>query len=155
MISIHYLYYTAIAWSLVYFLVGKRFLRLWKASLLGLALTVLVDYFGTKYNFYVFPRGVICLGSLPLFHIINSFAGMMLFLNWLPRRWDKRMLYTIYASAIFLFLEAIMYSVGAIAYPNWELWYSYLLLIGGLTLVAVLADLLGWLPPPENPLEVL
>ncbi len=150
MISTHYLIYTTIAWSLAYIFVGRRFLILWKASLLGVALTVLVDYFGTKYNFYVYPRGGIYLGNLPLFHLINSFAIMILFFNWLPRRWGRRLPYTIYASVIFLFLEAVMYSAGAISYPNWKLWYSYFLILGGLSLAVFLADLLGWLPKPEN-----
>lgn len=135
-----YAIYTAAGWLLVYFFVGRSFLDLWKAGLIGVALTVLVDYSGTKYNLYVYPGGIIYLGRLPLLHIINTLAMTVLYLNWLPRQWNKRLLYTAYVSFILLGLEAFMFSVGAVVYPNWKLWYSYFLLLAGLSLTAYLSD---------------
>ncbi|MFZ5633626.1 MAG: hypothetical protein ACOY40_12360 [Bacillota bacterium] len=138
----HYFIYTIVAWALVYFLVGGKFFKVWKAGLIGVVLTVLADYFGTKYNLYAYPRGIIYLGRQPLFHIVNAYAVSLLFLAWLPGRWDKRFLYTVYMSTIFLAVEAVMYSLGVIVYPHWRLWYSWFLDIAGLTLLALLTDLL-------------
>ena len=136
----HYVIYTAVVWGLVYFLVGKRFVMLWKAALLGVLLMVAVDYFGTKYNLYLYPRGYIYIGRLPVVQIINVYGSSLLFLNWLPTTWGKRMLYIVYISILFLALEALMYSAGAIAFPNWKLSYSYFLNIAGLSTLAYLSD---------------
>ncbi len=136
----HYVIYTATVWGLVYFLVGKRFVMLWKAALFGVLLMIVVDYFGTKYNLYLYPRGYIYIGRLPVMHIINIYASSLLFLNWLPATWGKRMLYIVYISTIFLTLEALMYSAGAVAFPNWKLPYSYFLNIAGLSALAYLSD---------------
>jgi len=139
---LHYFVYTVAAWTLVYFLVGRRFYDLWKPGLIGMALAALVDYFGTRYNLYLYPIGIIYIGKLPLLHLANVYAATILFLNWLPREWGKRVLYTVYISVLFLTVEAVMFSHGGIVYPNWEIWYSYFLIIGGLFVVAYLADLL-------------
>ncbi|MHB8919183.1 MAG: hypothetical protein ACYC4H_14240 [Desulfocucumaceae bacterium] len=124
----------------MYFLVGRRFIGLWKAGLIGVALAALVDYFGTKYNLYLYPGGLIYIGRLPLLHLVNTLATTILYLNWLPGPSNKRLLYTAYVSFILLGLEAFMFSVGAIIYPNWKLWYSYFLLLAGLSIIAYLSD---------------
>jgi hypothetical protein len=141
----HYLFNAVFAWTLVYALVGKRFLKLWRASFIGVALVIVVDYLGTKFNLYLYPLNIISIGGLPLFHIIASYPLTMLYLNWLPRHWDRRILYTAYFSVLLLALEALMFSAGAIIYPNWKLWYSYFLTVAGLSLVAFLADRLTML----------
>lgn len=140
MILLVYFIYTAVVWLLVYFIVGRRFFGLWKAGLIGMVLTALVDYFGTKYNLYLYPGGLIYIGRLPLLHLLNALATTILYYNWLPGPWNKRLLYTAYTSFILLGLEAFMFSVGAIIYPNWKLWYSYFLLLAGLTITAYLSD---------------
>ncbi len=127
-------------WSLVALLVGRGFMRLWKAGLIGVAVMVTVDYFGIRYNFYAYPEGLVYLSNLPVFLIILVYANSILYLNWLPARWLQRFLYTVYFAVLFLALEAVMYSAGAIVYPHWELWYSYPLLLGGLSLFAYLSD---------------
>lgn len=130
-----------VAWSLAYLLAGRNFSRLWKGGLIGAAITVLVDYLGTRYHFYLYAGGVAYIGELPLFHIVGMYAASMLYLNWLPRRRGGRILYTVIASAIFLAVESVMYSTGGIIYLHWKLWYSYFLLFAGLTLLACLSDL--------------
>ena len=127
-------------WTLVGLLVGRRFIRLWKAGLIGVAIMVVADYFGTRYNYYTYPGGIVYLSNLPLFLIILVYATSILYLNWLPARWEQRFLYTVYVAALYLAVEAVMYSAGAIAYPRWKLWYSYPLLLGGLSLLAYLSD---------------
>jgi hypothetical protein len=121
-------------------LVGRGFMRLWKAGLIGVAIMVVVDYFATRYILYAYPGGIVYLSNIPIFLIILVYATSILYLNWLPVRWVQRFLYTIYFAALFLALEAVMYSAGAIAYPRWQLWYSYPLLLGGLSLFAYLSD---------------
>ncbi len=132
------------AWALVGLLVGRGFIRLWKAGLIGVVIMVAVDYFATRYNYYAYPYpgGIVYLSNLPLFLIILVYAISILYLNWLPARWEQRFLYTIYSAVLFLGLEAVMYSTGAIVYPRWQLWYSYPLLLGGLLLLAYLSDFL-------------
>lgn len=145
----HYLLYTLLDWGLIYFFVGKRFFLLWKAALIGLAITIIADYFGMKYNLYYYTKGIIYIGNQPVFALVNAFANVILYMNWLPRQWNKRVLYTAYVSILFLALEAAMYQAGAIQYPNWQLWYSYFLLNAGLLLVAYLSDLLKVTPPSK------
>lgn len=127
-------------WTLLILLVGRRLILLWKAGLIGVVLMVTVDYFGTKYNFYAYPGGIVYLSNLPVFLIIGVYATSILYLNWLPARCAQRFLYTVYVAALYLTLEAVMYSAGAIVYPRWKLWYSYPLLLGGLSLFAYLSD---------------
>ncbi len=128
------------AWALVGLLVGRGFMRLWKAGLIGVAIMIVVDYFATIYNYYIYPGGIVYLFNLPIFLIILVYATSILYLNWLPARWVQRFLYTIYFAALSLALEAVMYSAGAVAYPRWQLWYSYPLLLVGLSLFACLSD---------------
>ncbi len=128
------------AWALVGLLAGRGFMRLWKAGLIGVAVMVTADYLGTRYNFYAYPGAIVYLSNIPIFLIFLVYATSILYLNWLPARWVQRFLYTIYFAALSLALEAVMYSAGAIAYPRWQLWYSYPLLLGGLTLLAYLSD---------------
>ncbi len=135
-----YLFEAALAWSMVYFFVDRRVSGLWKAGLIGVAVAVVTDYFGTKYNFYAFTGGIIYLGRLPLLHVIGMYPWTLLYLNWLPGRWTKRVMYNAYLSAIFLAVEAVMHSAGAIVYPNWKIWYSYFLIFWGLVLTAYLSD---------------
>jgi len=101
---------------------------------------VIIDVFATKYNFYTYPKGIVYVGNLPLFQVINAYGISILYLNWLPERWSKRIMYTAYVSVLFLAIEALMYNVGGIAYRNWKLWYSYFLNIAGLLLFALLSD---------------
>ncbi|SHE37120.1 hypothetical protein SAMN02745133_00279 [Desulforamulus putei DSM 12395] len=145
----HYVIYTLLDWGLIYFFVGKRFFLLWKAALIGLAIAVIVDYFGIKYNLYYYTKGYVYIGKQPVFALINVFANVILYMNWLPRQWHKRFLYTAYVSVLLLAVEAAMYRAGAIQYPNWQLWYSYFLLNAGLLLVAFLSDLLKVTPPTK------
>ena len=136
-----WLIHTTFIWVLVFILVRKRFYMLWGKGLLGVAIMVLVDCIGIKINLYHYAKGLFYIGCLPLLHIISIYGASILYLNWLPQQTGKRILYTIYFSALFLSLEAAMYSAGAVIYPNWKISYSYFLNIGGLLALAYLADL--------------
>ena len=136
----HYFVYTLVVWGMVYLLVGTRIYMLWKPGLFGAGIEIIVDSFAIKYNLYNYPKGIVYVGNLPLFQVINVYGVSMLYLNWLPKQWSKRIMYTAYVSVLFLTIEALMYTVGGIAYPNWSLWYSYFLSIPGLLLVAFLSD---------------
>lgn len=141
-IAVPHLIFTALTWSLVYFLAGGKFFKLWKAGLIGVAISVVADYLGTKYNFYLYRQGIIYLGRLPLFHLLSVYAASILFLAWLPARWKRRFLYIVCVATLFLAVEALMYSQGGIVYPHWRLWYSWFLDVAGLTLLALLAGIL-------------
>lgn len=146
-----YLYYAIFTCALVYIFVGCRFATLWKGSFIGLLIMLTYDYLGTKYNIYVYHDNLsLYLGRMPLFFIIGVYATSMLYLNWIPSRWDKKVIYTIYVSALFLSYEAFAYSIGAISYPNWQLWYSYFLIFSGLILMAFLSDLLNKITAPKK-----
>ncbi|MFZ5651248.1 MAG: hypothetical protein ACOY4I_10385 [Bacillota bacterium] len=135
----------AVSWTAVFFIIGKRLSGLWKAGLLGIGLVVLVDWIGTAQNLYQYPGGFFYIGKLPLFHILNSYALVLLYLNWLPAGWKKKALYTLYASAVLLAVEVAGFRFGAIIYTGWQIWHSYFLLVAGLLLVAFLSDVFGLL----------
>lgn len=120
--------------------VNNNIAKLWKISAIGVGIMLFVDSLGTKLNYYNYPEGIIYLGTIPVFHIFYTYLISMLFLNWLPQRWGKRFLYIIYVSVLFLVVETVMFSAGAILYIKWKIWYSYFLLVGGLLLLAYLSD---------------
>lgn len=120
---------------------GKNFDKLWKGALIGVGIMVVADTTGHLLNLYHYQNGLIMLGGfLPVIQILNIFISSVLYLNWLPRHWSKRLLYTAYVSVLFLALEAIIFQAGAIVYTNWMLLYSYILNIAGLSLLAYLSD---------------
>ncbi|OPX84008.1 MAG: hypothetical protein A4E54_02973 [Pelotomaculum sp. PtaB.Bin117] len=124
------------AWAICLIFVKKRVQELWLAGIIGVAIMSLVDYVGIKLNLYSYPRGVIYIGEIPLFQFFGTYAMSIIYLYWLPGRWRDIFPYTAYISVFYLTIEAVVYSFGGIAYPNWRLGYSYFLLIGGLTLLA-------------------
>ncbi|HBV96016.1 MAG: hypothetical protein JL50_05220 [Peptococcaceae bacterium BICA1-7] len=125
-----------------YFFAGGNFHRLWKGGLIGVGVALAADFVGYKLSLYRYLEGQLLFNIYPFFHLINMFIFAMLFLNWLPREWTKRILYTVYVSVIFLAIEAMMFQANAIVYLHWELWHSYFLDIGGLLLLAYLNDLI-------------
>jgi len=130
-----------IVFPLFYFTVGRNFFRLWKAGLIGVGLMMIADYIGFKLNLYVYQGELIRIGGfMPLLHIFNVYLISIMYLNWLPEQWSKRILYTVYASALFLAVEAAVFSAGGIIYPNWSIIRSYFLIVGGLSLLAYLSD---------------
>ena len=132
---------TLIVFPIFYILAGCDYLKLWKSGLIGVGVMLVFDTIGYKLNLYIYRNGLIMLGGfIPLLHIFNINFISILYVKWLPSKWDKRILYIIYVSAIFLAMEAAMYSVGGIVYPKWKLLYSYFLDIVGLSLLAYLSD---------------
>ena len=132
---------TLIVLPIFYILAGKDYLKLWKSGLIGVGVMLVFDTIGYKLNLYLYRNGLIMLGGyLPLLHVFNINFISILYVKWLPSKWGKRILYTMYVSIIFLTIEAAVYSVGGIIYPNWKLYYSYFLDIVGLSLVAYLSD---------------
>lgn len=145
----HYFIYTLLVWGTVYLLISRDIHRLWKPALIGVVIMVVIDLLAAKYNLYIYSRGVVYVDIIPLFQIINTYGLSILYLKWLPKQWNRRIMYTIYVSVLFLAVEAVMYQVGAIAYPNWKFFYSYLLNIAGLSLLAFLSDISGLLALKE------
>jgi len=143
--DVAYIIYAATVWTAVFLFVGRRLAYMWKPGIIGVGLMMLVDYFGTEYNFYKYLEGIFYLGKLPVFHIIGTYAVSILYFNWLPPRWSGRALYIIYVSTLLLGLEAYMHFTGALVYPQWKLWYSYFLVASGLVLITYLSDKLGLL----------
>jgi len=137
---VEYLIYMLIAFAAIFVFVGKRFYKIWMCGFIGVGIMLLVDLLGTGYNFYAYPRGILYLGGIPVLHIFQTYASSILYLNWLPRRRELRVAYTILASALFLAVEAIMYHTGAVIYPNWNLAYSFIILIFGLSVLGYLSD---------------
>lgn len=134
--------YAAFAFAAVILFVGRRFYKLWKAGFIGVGIMLIVDLLGTRYNLYAYQQGILYLGGIPALHIVQTYVSSILYLNWLPRRRDLRVPYTVFVSALFLVVEAIMYRIGAIIYPNWNLGYSFILLILGLLLLSHLSGLI-------------
>lgn len=127
-----------------YFLARRSFHRLWKGGLIGVAIMMVADYIGYRLNLFVYQNELLIIGGyLPVSNIISVFLSSMLFLKWLPERWDRRILYILYVSVLFLAVEAMVFNAGGIIYPNWSLVHSYFLLIGGLSLLAYLSDFAG------------
>ncbi|ACV63703.1 hypothetical protein Dtox_2948 [Desulfofarcimen acetoxidans DSM 771] len=137
-----WLIYTSAICLLASILVGRRFYILWAKSLLGVLIMVIVDTLGTELHLYYYKHGLLYIGNLPVLHIIAVYATTLLFLNWLPQENPKKILYTLYCSFIFLFLESLMYRAEAIIYPNWQLYYSFFLTFSGLLVLIYLLNLL-------------
>lgn len=131
-----------LVWLFVYVFVGRRFNSLWKAGLIGVLIMLAADYTGYVLNLYVYQEGYIYLGGIPLVQIINSYGFSLIYLNWLPQKWSKRLPYIIYISTLYLAIEAAGYQSGVIAYPNWSLGLSYCILVLGLSLLAYLSGFL-------------
>ena len=134
-----------IVFPIFIFLAAHRFPGLWKGGLIGVGIMILSDYAGYRLNLYAYQRELIMVGVLPVFHIFDIFIVSMLFLNWLPQQWSRRIPYILFFSALSLAVEGAMYNAGAIIYVNWHLGYSYLVLIAGLSLLAYLSDLILWI----------
>jgi len=126
------------AWTICLVFVKKPYRELWLAGIIGLGIMAAIDYVGIKLNLYNYPGGVIYIGNIPLFQYLGAYAMSVIYLRWLPGRWKDRLLYTTYVAVIYLAVEAVVYSSGGIAYPNWRLEYSYFLLVAGLILLAFL-----------------
>ena len=132
---------TLIVLPVFYILAGNDYLKLWKSGLIGVGVMLVFDTIGYNLNLYHYRNGLIMLGGyIPLLHVFNINFISILYVKWLPSKWDKRILYTMYVSIIFLAIEAAMYSAGGIIYPNWKLYYSYFLNIVGLSILAYLSD---------------
>ena len=138
-----YIVKALIVFPAFYFLAGHNFLRLWRGGLIGVGVALVADIVGHQLILYHYVNGIIMIGGVyPFIHLFNIFIFTMIYLNWLPREWTKRILYTVYVSVIFLAIEAMMFQANAIVYLHWELWHSYFLDIGGLLLLAYLNDLI-------------
>lgn len=137
-----YLLYAFFSWTLLLLFVKRHIPGIWKGGFIGIIIVAIVDFIGVNLNLYYYPAGIFYIGRIPLFLFVGSYAMSVLYLYWLPRQWRNRMLYTVYISVFFLAIEAVVYSLGGIAYPNWKLWYSYFLLVAGLTLLAVLFSMI-------------
>lgn len=124
----------------LFWIKGKLY-KLWKAGTIGVGIMFIADSLGAKHNLYSYPEGLLYLGAIPLFHIIYIFFISVIFINWIPCNWSKRFLYIIYISVLFLGIEAVMYSIGALHYQNWKITYSYILIVSGLLLLVYLYDL--------------
>lgn len=143
---------TLIIMPIFYFLVGRSILRLWKAGLIGVALMLMVDYAGFRFNLYQYQNGIITLGNwMPVLHIVNCYLVAMMYINWLPGQWGRRILYTVCFSVFTLVIEVMVFSWGGIIYPNWRIWYSYFLCIVGLSLLGYLSDFVLKKPGPAGP----
>lgn len=122
---------------------ADNFPRLWKGGLVGTGVMLVVDTLGNLFNLYHYKSNFAMLGGyMPLTHIPDIFFTTMLFLNWIPRQWPRKLLYIICASVIFLAVEAVMFQAGALVYLKWRFWYSFFLDIAGLSLTAYLSDLI-------------
>ncbi len=131
-----------IALPLFYFTAGHNFSKLWKGGLIGIFIVAATDYMGYKFNLYSYQNALVMLwGFMPILNNFSLFLVSMMYLNWLPHTWPRRIMYTAYISIIFLAVEAAMFANNAIVYIRWQLWYSYFLLIAGLLLLAFLWDL--------------
>lgn len=128
-----HLLYAFFSWTLLLIFVKTRFPRLWMGGFIGIAIGTVVDFIGIKLDLFYYPEGFFYIAEIPIFNLFGTYAMSILYLYWLPSRWRNRFLYTAYISVIFLAIEALIYSFGGIAYPNWKLWYSYFLLVAGLT----------------------
>ncbi|MDF9409202.1 MAG: hypothetical protein A4E52_01685 [Pelotomaculum sp. PtaB.Bin013] len=126
------------AWTICLVFVKKRYPEFWLAGFIGVAMMASIDYIAIKLNLYNYPDGIIYIGGIPLFQYFGTYAMSIIYLCRLPGRWKDRFLYTAYIAVFYLAVEAAVYSLGGIAYPNWKLGYSYFLLIAGLTMLAFL-----------------
>ena len=51
----------------------EKFSKYWKGGVIGVLIMFLADSLSIKLNYYVYPEGMLYIGSLPVFHIVNIF----------------------------------------------------------------------------------
>ncbi|MDD3653815.1 MAG: hypothetical protein PHO01_06475 [Desulfotomaculaceae bacterium] len=119
---------------------GQNFGRLWKGGLIGVGIMIIADTIGHLMNLYHYKSPIMLGGYLPILHFVNIFLLSMIYLNWLPPLWPKRILYTVYLSVLAIAIEGLMLQAGAVTYTNWQLSSSYILDMVGLLLLAHFND---------------
>ncbi|MFX4260649.1 CBO0543 family protein [Pelotomaculum propionicicum] len=137
----HHLILAAVSAVITICLLKEKVTKMWKGGAIGVGIMLFADSLNIKLNYYSYPEGILYFGAIPVFHTVYIYLISILFLNWNPRSWGRRILYTIYFSVLLLALEAVMFSAGAIEYHNWKITYSYFVLIGGLLLMSYLYDI--------------
>lgn len=137
-----HLIFAIISWGVLLITVGKtRIIQLSVNGVIGVALAITVDSFGRILGLYKYANMIFPIaGYIPISHLFYIYASTILYLNWLPGSWLRRLIYTACFSAAFLVVEAIMYQAGAIIYLKWRLWYSFFLVFSGLSVIGIITD---------------
>lgn len=142
-----WLIFSAIAWSLVLFLVPFENLnRLWRAGVVGLVSLYIIDSTLIKLGAFYYSMGEPSLSGLsgvPTLYLVSGFAGAILLAYYYPSERKWQLPYVLFASASFLALELIMVRSDYIQYKNWSLIRSYFLDVFGLTVVLWASQWLG------------
>ncbi len=137
-----HLIFTIVSWLVLLITVRKnRIAQLATSGIIGVILAVIVDAFFISLGLYRYEKTFIKIGgTIPIFHLMYVYATTIIYLNWLPNYWGKRILYTVFVATAFLVVEAIMNQLGAIVYPKWQLWYSYLVILIGLSALSTITN---------------
>ena len=101
-----YIYYVIITWGTVFFLMKPRRIK----ELLPIALIGIIILFSTeKYlltlDLFRFPNAVFPIFGVPFFHLIWGGAAAMIFLNFMPQNFAKKLLTVLVFTGITLLFE--------------------------------------------------
>jgi len=131
-----------VSWAVLLIIVGKSRIAQWAVSgIVGVTLAVIVDSVLISYGLYRYEKSLITInGIFPVCHFLYTYASTIIYLNWLPKHRREQILYTVFLSIAFLVVEAIMYQFGAIVYIKWNLWYSYPVILFGLSFLCIIAS---------------
>ena len=131
-----------VSWMVLLIKVGKSRIAQWAISgIIGVALAVTVDSVLISYGLYRYEKALFVInGIFPVCHFFYTYASTILYLNWLPKHRREQIIYTIVLSTVFLVVEAIMHQFGAIIYLKWNLWYSYPVILFGLSFLCTIAS---------------
>lgn len=111
------------------------------SGIIGVALAVFVDSIFISYGLYRYEKSLFIInGTFPVCHLFYTYASTIIYLIWLPKHWQDQILYTVFLSTAFLIVEAIMHQFGAIVYIKWSLWYSYPVILFGLSFLCIIAS---------------
>lgn len=128
----------------LYILFKSKHLKKWKNYYPTILLLMIGDlamnFITYKHPFWHYTSAVIPSHTLlDLLHLIVSFPCIViLFLGYMPNGLGKRVLYIVLVSALYAFIEYIMYLAGKFVYFNgWSTLHSFFFDIGLFSIVTI------------------
>lgn len=146
-----WLVFGGVAWLTGLLLVPiKYWKKLWPLGMAGMMVIFPIDTTLIDLGAIDFSSGAEKIFSLPISYWLSYIPGGILFGYYCPiGRWQK-FIYILIVAFVFLIIELIMVWLGYFYHLNWNPVKSYLLNVGGFTIMLSLAEWLGLVGKEDN-----
>lgn len=121
----------------------KYWKKLWPLGIAAMALIFPIDATLIDLGAFKFSQSNIELSGIPVYYWLSYIPGGVLFGYYCPGEKRHKLLYLLISALIFLIMELIMLWLGYFHHLDWNPVKSYLLNIGGFTVMLWLAEWLG------------